>query len=72
LFEQEEDEGNMYGFTENYIKVRFPYQADLVNQFQTVRLMKVGRDGLMEAVILSNESSEIKNENDLHHAPRNI
>jgi threonylcarbamoyladenosine tRNA methylthiotransferase MtaB len=72
LFEQEEDEGNMYGFTENYIKVRFPYQADLVNQFTTVRLIKVGRDGLMEATLLSNESSELENENDLHHAPGNI
>jgi threonylcarbamoyladenosine tRNA methylthiotransferase MtaB len=31
LFEQEEDNGIMYGFTENYVKVKMPYDSNLVN-----------------------------------------
>ena len=36
LFEQEEDEGKMYGFTENYLKVERPFDASLVNQLVPV------------------------------------
>jgi len=36
LFEQEEDEGKMYGFTENYLKVERPFDASLVNQLVSV------------------------------------
>lgn len=36
LFEQEEDEGKMYGFTENYLKVERPFNASLVNQLVPV------------------------------------
>ena len=47
LFEQEEDEGFMYGFTENYIKVKFPYNKALTNTFQTLNLVEIDRDGIM-------------------------
>jgi threonylcarbamoyladenosine tRNA methylthiotransferase MtaB len=49
LFEHEEDNGVMYGFTENYIKVKMPYDADLVNTFQVVELTEIDRDGIMKA-----------------------
>lgn len=52
LFEQEEDEGWMYGFTENYIKVKTPFDARLVNAFTKVRLEKLGRDEIMEISII--------------------
>lgn len=48
LFENEEDNGMMTGFTENYIKVKVPYDASLANTFQTVHLTEIDRDGLMK------------------------
>ena len=48
LFEHEEDNGVMYGFTENYVKVKMPYDAAMVNTFQTVKLTEIDRDGIMK------------------------
>jgi threonylcarbamoyladenosine tRNA methylthiotransferase MtaB len=48
LFEAEEEEGMMYGFTENYVKVKTPFQAELVNNFRKVRLTNIDRDGIMK------------------------
>jgi len=48
LFEGEENEGTMYGFTENYVKVKTKYNADLVNTIQTVSLTEIDRDGLVK------------------------
>jgi len=56
LFEQEEDEGVMYGFTENYVKVKHAYRADLVNTFQSINLVDLDRDGIMKCELLSNTS----------------
>jgi threonylcarbamoyladenosine tRNA methylthiotransferase MtaB len=38
----------MYGFTENYVKVKMPYDATMVNTFQTVKLTEIDRDGIMK------------------------
>jgi len=54
LFEHEEDEGIMYGFTENYVKVKFPYQKELTNTFQKIRLKEIDRDGIMKCEIIEN------------------
>lgn len=54
LFEQEEDEGIMYGFTENYVKVKLPFNASLTNTFQTVKLTEIDRDGVMKCEIIQN------------------
>lgn len=48
LFEAEEDEGIMYGFTENYVKVKTPFNPDLVNQMQQVQLTEIDRDGVLK------------------------
>lgn len=53
LFENEEDNGIMYGFTENYIKVKFPYNADLINTFQTIKLIEIDRDGIMKCELMN-------------------
>jgi threonylcarbamoyladenosine tRNA methylthiotransferase MtaB len=50
LFEQEEDEGMMYGFTENYVKVKTPFHANLVNTFSKVKLESIDRDGIVTIV----------------------
>lgn len=49
LFEEEEDEAYMYGFTENYIKVRLPYDAELCNQIQNVKLSAINPFGVVDA-----------------------
>jgi threonylcarbamoyladenosine tRNA methylthiotransferase MtaB len=48
LFEAEEDEGIMYGFTENYVKVKTPFNPDLVNRMQHVQLTEIDRDGVLK------------------------
>lgn len=48
LFEAEEESGYMNGFTENYIKVKTPYRADLVNQIKSVKLDAIDRDGVVK------------------------
>lgn len=52
LFEAEEDEGMMFGFTENYVKVKTPFDASLVNQFRKVKLAAIDRDGIMKIEML--------------------
>ncbi len=52
LFEEEEDLGFMYGFTENYIKVKTPYNTDLVNQLITVQLDTIDREGIFDVTLL--------------------
>lgn len=52
LFEQEENEGTMYGFTENYVKVKVPYDEVLANTFQKVELTEIDRDGVMKCAIV--------------------
>ena len=52
LFENEEDNGMMTGFTENYVKVKTPYNESLANTFQKVQLTEIDRDGLMKCKII--------------------
>jgi threonylcarbamoyladenosine tRNA methylthiotransferase MtaB len=52
LFENEEDNGMMTGFTENYVKVKTPYNESLANTFQKVKLTEIDRDGLMKCEII--------------------
>lgn len=48
LWEAEEDNGMMYGFTENYVKVKCAFDPNKVNQFETVVLKEIDRDGLVK------------------------
>lgn len=47
LFEGENKEGYIHGFTENYVKVKLPWNPELVNTLHQVRLEKIDEDGLM-------------------------
>lgn len=53
LFEHEEDNGVMFGFTENYVKVKMPYDSAMVNTFQEIKLTGIDRDGIMKAELIS-------------------
>ncbi|TSA24223.1 MAG: MiaB/RimO family radical SAM methylthiotransferase, partial [Bacteroidetes bacterium] len=44
LFESDHKEGMMHGFTENYIKVKTPFDAALVNEIRPVRLERLDED----------------------------
>lgn len=47
LFESENKEGYIHGFTENYVKVKSPWNPDLVNTLHEVELAKIDDDGLV-------------------------
>jgi threonylcarbamoyladenosine tRNA methylthiotransferase MtaB len=47
LFEGENKEGYIQGFTENYIKVKTPWDPALVNTLHKVELSKIDEDGLV-------------------------
>ena len=54
LFEQEENEGFLYGFTENYVKVKTPFASELINQIVPIQITEIDRDGLAKCLILAN------------------
>lgn len=47
LFEGENKEGYIHGFTENYVKVKSPWNPDLVNTLHKVELTTIDDDGLV-------------------------
>ena len=47
LFEGENKEGYIHGFTENYVKVKTPWNPELVNSLHEVELTKIDEDGLV-------------------------
>lgn len=47
LFEGENKEGYIHGFTENYVKVKTPWNPELVNTLHKVELTKIDEDGLV-------------------------
>jgi len=47
LFESENKEGYIHGFTENYVKVKTPWNPELVNTLQEVTLTKIDDDGIV-------------------------
>jgi len=47
LFENENKEGYIYGFTENYVKVKTPWNPELVNTLQNIQLTSIDEDGLV-------------------------
>lgn len=47
LFEGENKEGYIHGFTENYVKVKSPWNPALVNTLHKVKLTEIDNDGLV-------------------------
>ncbi|WP_044398652.1 tRNA (N(6)-L-threonylcarbamoyladenosine(37)-C(2))-methylthiotransferase MtaB [Lacinutrix sp. Hel_I_90] len=47
LFEADNKEGYIHGFTENYVKVKTPWNPELVNTLQEVELTKIDDDGIV-------------------------
>ena len=53
LFESENKEGYIYGFTENYIKVKSPWNPELINTLQPIKLSLIDNDGSMRFDFIS-------------------
>lgn len=47
LFEGENKQGYIHGFTENYVKVKAPWNPELVNTLHNVSLTEIDEDGLV-------------------------
>lgn len=47
LFEGENKKGYIHGFTENYVKVKAPWNPSLVNTLHPVKLNSIDQDGLV-------------------------
>lgn len=48
VFEATEENGMMFGFTRNYVKVKTPFNPLLVNQIAGIRMTEVDKDGVMK------------------------
>ena len=51
LFEAEDKDGMMEGFSENYVRVKAPYNPDFCNKIVETRLGQVDRDGNLKVEI---------------------
>lgn len=51
LFESENDNGVMYGFTDNYIKVKTRFDETLINKIVPVKLANLEKDGIFAVMI---------------------
>jgi threonylcarbamoyladenosine tRNA methylthiotransferase MtaB len=50
LWEHENKDGKMYGFTENYVRVQKDYDQSSVNQIEFLKLEKIGEDGAVSVM----------------------
>ncbi|WP_374550334.1 tRNA (N(6)-L-threonylcarbamoyladenosine(37)-C(2))-methylthiotransferase MtaB [Flavobacterium sp.] len=55
LFEAENKEGCIHGFTENYVKVKTPWNPELVNTLHEINLTKIDEDGSVRMDFLNVE-----------------
>jgi threonylcarbamoyladenosine tRNA methylthiotransferase MtaB len=53
LFEGENKKGYIHGFTENYVKVKAPWNPELVNTLHTIKLTEIDDDGLVRFDFIS-------------------
>ena len=52
LFESENKEGYIHGFTENYVKVKTPWNPELVNSLHKINLSNIDADGAVRIAFL--------------------
>ena len=60
LFESENKEGYVQGFTENYIKVKTPWNPELVNTLHKVELTKIDDGGLVRFEFINPNSAIVR------------
>jgi len=47
LFESENKEGYIHGFTQNYVKVKTPWNPEFVNTLKAIKLTEIDEDGIV-------------------------
>ena len=52
LFENTNHNGMLYGFTDNYIKVKIPFEKKICKTKQQIELLKIDPDGIMQAILI--------------------
>ena len=50
LYEAENNEGYIHGFTENYVKVKTPWNPSLVNTLHEIQLTEIDDDGMVRGI----------------------
>lgn len=53
LFEGENKEGYIHGFTENYVRIKAPWNPHLINTLHEVKLTEIAEDGLVRCTMLN-------------------
>ena len=56
LFESENKEGYIHGFTENYVKVKTPWNPELINTLHDIHLTKIDEDGSVRMEFINVEA----------------
>ncbi|WP_282628560.1 tRNA (N(6)-L-threonylcarbamoyladenosine(37)-C(2))-methylthiotransferase MtaB [Empedobacter sedimenti] len=51
LWEHDNKDGKMFGFTENYVKVQTDFNPELVNETQIVDLVRINHNGIVEVKV---------------------
>lgn len=59
LFESKIQNGEMYGFTENYLKIKSAYHPDWNNTIKTVVPERINADGTIHASILTDNAPKV-------------
>jgi threonylcarbamoyladenosine tRNA methylthiotransferase MtaB len=57
LFEEENNDGFIHGFTENYVKIKYPFSTELRNTICSISLDNIDRDGSVKASLISQEQT---------------
>lgn len=57
LFEGENIKGYIHGFTENYVKIKTPWNPDLVNTLHQIRLDEIAEDGMVKCSFIAQDVS---------------
>jgi threonylcarbamoyladenosine tRNA methylthiotransferase MtaB len=52
LWEAEKNGDSMFGFTDNYIKVRTPWNSKLINTISEVKLLGIDSEGIVQCAEL--------------------
>ena len=52
LFEHENHQGMLYGFTDNYIKVKVPFNKKICKTKRQVKLLEIDADGIMRTTLI--------------------
>ncbi|KZS38613.1 tRNA (N(6)-L-threonylcarbamoyladenosine(37)-C(2))-methylthiotransferase MtaB [Aquimarina aggregata] len=55
LFESENKEGYIHGFTENYVKVKMPWNPEYINTVHQIKLKDIDEDGMVRFDFTSKE-----------------